>query len=70
MSCEFNLNTQEISHLINSAIQAGKHKEFYHLSNELGLREEITTHSICKVIARSKPELFENILSRITGLLD
>lgn len=70
MSCEFNLNTQEISHLINSAIQAGKHKEFYHLSNELGLSEEITTHSICKVIARSKPELFENILSRITGLLD
>ncbi len=70
LSNEFGLNEQETLQLIDLSIQAGKHKEFYQLSNSIGLSEEIVIHTICKIVAKSKPKLFEEIFLRITNLLN
>lgn len=69
ISNEFGLSEQETLQLIDSSIQAGKHKEFYHLSKSVGLSEEIVIHTICKVVAKSKPQLFEEVFLRINSLL-
>lgn len=70
LSNELGLNEQETLQLIDSSIQAGKHKEFYHLSRSVGLSEEIVIHTICKIVAKSKPQLFEDIFLRINKLFD
>ncbi|WP_115510047.1 ATP-dependent nuclease [Xanthomonas arboricola] len=64
-----NANKNDISEIMEYALQAGKHKEFHELSSAIGLPKDQCLDRICGVIARSFSAEFDDIREKVLGLL-
>lgn len=66
---DLKIQEQELGALIDTALAAGKHKEFFELSQRLSLSEEVILHVFCNNLTSLKPLHFQNIKSRLENLL-
>ncbi len=63
------VSKDKVSEFLQAAIRAGKHKEFYEISQLLNLSEEVVTFAIIKAVLGSKSKETNKIEKFITDLL-
>lgn len=70
LSESFQIGVNELRNLCEQAIMAGKHREFYTLSQHLSLPFKKVCFTICEWLAKIKKDEFENLRHAIALLLN
>jgi predicted ATPase len=67
---ELNMSTAEVDDMLDTAVRAGKHNEFYEASNILNLDKVVVASYLIKSAFEAAPEKSKNIINVIKGHLD
>jgi AAA15 family ATPase/GTPase len=69
LSEAFNIGEDEMRDIIEGGLEAGKHNEFFDISEHVGLSEEATLTRFCLILSRYHKDDFTQLIEKITEKL-
>jgi len=69
VSAELSLDIERVGDILTQSLQAGKHKEFHAIANDVGLEKEQCLNHLAKVVNMVFPEEFSELYKLISSKL-